>query len=142
MLEKIEEQTEAVWAILSDVHGQSPWTREQIEADIRRPETQYSYVHKQEETLGFLAVQYLDGELEVMNLAVRRAYQRQGLAASLLSLVLSRPEPVFLEVRASNQAAQALYEKFDFKKLAVRKDYYQCPKEDAILMKREANYGK
>ena len=44
---------------------------------------------------------------------------------------------IFLEVRESNKSASALYEKYDFKKYAVRKNYYKNPTENAVLMLRE-----
>ena len=45
--------------------------------------------------------------------------------------------PIFLEVRASNNAAQALYQKNGFNAIGHRKNYYHDPVEDAIIMKRE-----
>ena len=50
-----------------------------------------------------------------------------------------RSEPIFLEVRASNQVAQALYRKFGFESLGIRKNYYHEPQEDAVIMRRGGN---
>lgn len=41
---------------------------------------------------------------------------------------------IFLEVRASNQEARLFYEKFGFQVIGTRKNYYQHPQEDAIMM--------
>ncbi len=135
MTQTIEEQAQLVFAILEDVHGQFSWTPVQILADLRRMETHYFYIHKKEEVAGFLAIQKLYGEIEITNLAIKKQYQRQGLASKLLAVVLESSDPIFLEVRASNQAAQKLYEQSGFKHISVRKNYYHNPVEDAILMK-------
>ena len=72
------------------------------------------------------------------NIAVAPAYRRQGVADALLSVVtgfgrehLSR---LMLEVRASNAPAIALYEKYGFAAVGRRKNYYDAPREDAVLM--------
>ncbi|MGZ7144902.1 GNAT family N-acetyltransferase, partial [Streptococcus pyogenes] len=59
----------------------------------------------------------------------------------LMNTLSGRSEPVFLEVRESNKAARGLYEKFGFKKVGLRKKYYQNPVEDAVLMAREGQLG-
>lgn len=135
MIETIEEQVERIWEILADVHGQSPWTKQQIKTNLMRPESQYLYAYHEGEIVGFIALQFLSGEWEISNLAIKSFHQGKGLASDLLARVLKHEEPVFLEVRASNQPALALYKKFGFEEIAVRPDYYHCPKEDAILMK-------
>ena len=59
--------------------------------------------------LVFLALQNLVGELEVTNIAVLKAYQGRGYASQLMKHLEERSEPIFLEVRASNQVAQTLF---------------------------------
>ena len=96
-----------------------------------------SDVYDQEEVVGFLALQNLVGELEVTNIAILKAYQGRGYASQLMKHLEERSEPIFLEVRASNQVAQALYRKFGFESLGIRKNYYHEPQEDAVIMRRE-----
>ena len=69
--------------------------------------------------------------------AVLKAYQGRGYASQLMKHLEDRSEPIFLEVRTSNQAAQALYKKFGFESLGIRKNYYHEPQEDAVIMRRE-----
>ena len=123
--------------ILSDVYDKSPWTIEQVVADLALDTTEYFYVYNQEEVVGFLALQNLVGELEVTNIAILKAYQGRGYASQLMKHLEERSEPIFLEVRASNQVAQALYRKFGFESLGIRKNYYHEPQEDAVIMRRE-----
>ena len=130
-------KAEEILALLSDVYGVSPWNLEQIEADLKQVNTEYFYLYEAQALIGFLAIQDLAGELEITQLAVKKAYQGQGLANQLMEFLADRPERIFLEVRASNQVARALYEKHGFLPVGQRKNYYQNPVEDAILMARE-----
>ena len=129
--------SQEIYALLSDVYGLSPWNLEQIEADLKQANTEYFYLYDDQILIGFLALQDLVGELEITQLAVKKAYQGQGLANRLMVFLADRPEGIFLEVRASNQVAKALYEKHGFQPVGQRKNYYQNPVEDAILMARE-----
>ena len=130
-------KAEELLALLSDVYGLSPWNLEQIEVDLKQANTEYFYLYDDQDLIGFLALQDLAGELEITQLAVKKAYQGQGLANQLMGFLADRPEGIFLEVRVSNQVAKALYEKHGFQPVGQRKNYYQNPVEDAILMARE-----
>ena len=130
-------KAEEILALLSDVYGLSPWNLEQIEADLKQANTEYFYLYDDQTLIGFLALQDLAGELEITQLAVKKAYQGHGLANQLMGFLADRPERLFLEVRVSNKVARALYEKHGFQPVGQRKNYYQNPVEDAILMVRE-----
>ena len=130
-------KAEELLDLLSDVYGLSPWNLEQIEADLKQVNTEYFYLYEAQALIGFLAIQDLAGELEITQLAVKKAYQGQGLANQLMGFLADRPERLFLEVRVSNKVARALYEKHGFQPVGQRKNYYQNPVEDAILMVRE-----
>jgi ribosomal-protein-alanine N-acetyltransferase len=72
-------------------------------------------------------------EIEILNLAVATSFRRQGIAKALLSAV---PQAgIFLEVRASNLPARALYRSAGFTEIGIRKAYYQNPAEGAIVMR-------
>jgi ribosomal-protein-alanine N-acetyltransferase len=73
-------------------------------------------------------------EREIINLAVRGNFRRRGIAAALLRHEMQKPGILFLEVRASNIAAKALYKKVGFRELGYRFDYYENPRETAIVM--------
>lgn len=135
------EYSEQIFSILSDVYGVSPWKIEQIEADLNQGNVKYYDLKVGQELVGFLAIQDLAGELEITQIAVKKAYQGRGLANQLMASLSERPETIFLEVRDSNQVARALYEKHGFEQVGRRKGYYQNPCEDAILMVREGSLG-
>ena len=80
-----------------------------------------------------------------MNVAVSDALRRQGIAGKLLTEAMRRGREqgisdYTLEVRKSNKAAVSLYEGLGFRTEGVRKDYYEQPREDALIMwKRKEN---
>lgn len=88
---------------------------------------------------GFEGIWFLADEAHVVSIAVREACRRQGLGELLLlaaiELVMARgSREMTLEVRASNEAAQALYQKYGFRKVGVRRGYYSDNREDAVIM--------
>jgi ribosomal-protein-alanine N-acetyltransferase len=102
----------------------------------RSPVTQ---IVREELVVGFGGCWLMANEDHITELAVRGSYQRQGVAhlllVSLIELGLRyRTRLATLEVRASNIAAQKLYEKFGFEKVGLRKAYYNDNKEDALIM--------
>ena len=138
-MKKIEEKAEAVFAILSDVYGSSPWSEQQIAEDMQKDYVDYFFVQNEEDIIGFLSVQHLVGELEITNIAVLRRYQGQGIGSQLLSYLDKLGFPIFLEVRESNRLARSLYQKFGFEIIGRRNNYYHEPQEHAIVMKREGS---
>ncbi|WP_411575290.1 ribosomal protein S18-alanine N-acetyltransferase [Streptococcus sp. CSL10205-OR2] len=133
------EKVDVIHAILEDVYTKSPWSKRQIQADLEKENTDYFFVYHEKEAVGFLAIEYLYGELEITNIAVKSAFQNKGFGAALLQQLLNKPEAVFLEVRASNHKGQAFYQKNGFQVVGERKNYYHDPIEDAVIMKREEN---
>jgi ribosomal-protein-alanine N-acetyltransferase len=73
-------------------------------------------------------------EREILNLAVTPLFRRMGIAKALLRREIQRKAVFFLEVRESNQAAQALYRTAGFTEIGRRPEYYQEPREGAIVM--------
>jgi [ribosomal protein S18]-alanine N-acetyltransferase len=86
-------------------------------------------------------------EFEILNLAVGRACRRRGVATKLVTTALKDAQfagakKTFLEVRASNEVAIALYMRLGFRVCGRRRNYYRSPTEDAVLLvfdKRETN---
>lgn len=91
------------------------------------------------QVLGYAGMSVVAGEGYIDNVAVRQEYRRQGIAQALLDVFLRfgaahQLEFLTLEVRASNDPAKQLYMKHGFAQVGRRKDYYDDPKEDAIIM--------
>ncbi|MBQ8849693.1 MAG: ribosomal protein S18-alanine N-acetyltransferase [Clostridia bacterium] len=83
-------------------------------------------------------------EGSVTNIATHPDFRRRGLASAVLSAMLCEAEKrgienIFLEVRASNDAARDMYLKAGFCELGVRRGFYRHPTEDAIQMAYRKN---
>ena len=142
-IKRIQQQpdvAQAIYEVMTDVYPVSPWTLEQIQADLSQDQTWYALAYDGEEVIAFLAIQENLFEAEVLQIAVKKAYQGQGIASALFAQLPTDKE-IFLEVRKSNHRAQAFYKKEKMVVIAERKSYYHNPVEDAIIMKREIDEG-
>ena len=91
--------------------------------------------------LGYVWARFVLDEGDIGNIAVAPGFRRRGAGAALLKALLEEAErrqaaAVQLEVRESNLAARRLYEKNGFETVGKRKNYYEKPAEDAILMSK------
>ena len=97
--------------------------------------------------VGYAGLQAVLDEGYITNVAVRPECRKQGVASKLLQVFLDFAEGnhlafLSLEVRASNYDAIALYGSRGFRSVGRRKNYYEHPKEDAIIMTKEfASHG-
>lgn len=132
-----ENLAESILEVMQSVYEQSPWTLEQIASSMASQDEDYYLAYEGQELVGFLAVQTVLDEMEILQIAVRADFQRLGIASQLMAAVMDWEGDIFLEVRESNRAAQALYTRQHFTKIGKRKDYYRQPVEDAVMMKRE-----
>jgi ribosomal-protein-alanine N-acetyltransferase len=94
------------------------------------------------ELVGYFVLMVGAGESHLLNLSIAPVHQRSGHGRALLreaADIAARlgARSVFLEVRPSNHAAQSLYTKFGFRRIAVRRDYYpaHAGREDALVLK-------
>ena len=119
-----------------------PWSRQML-ADVLE-DLSASFVAAQAEdgtVLGYAGLNVVLDEGYINNIAVREAYRKQKVASALLDVFIRFAQAnelafLTLEVRASNAAAIGLYTKHGFEQVGRRKNYYDAPKEDAILMTR------
>ena len=89
--------------------------------------------------LGYVGMMFVLDEGYIANVAVAPPARRRGVGRALIASLLARADQmqlafVTLEVRPSNHAAIALYEGFGFEVVGRRKNYYDKPSEDALLM--------
>ena len=92
--------------------------------------------------VGYAGLQVILDEGYITNIAVRPECRRRGVAAKLLQVFLdfgqaNRLSFLTLEVRASNYDAIALYGSRGFRSMGRRKNYYEHPREDALIMTKE-----
>lgn len=93
------------------------------------------------EKVGYICAYTVCRESDILTVAVAPAARRSGAGRALLGALIEALAPesdaIFLEVRQSNTPARALYASMGFCEIGVRRGYYQNPKEDAVLCKRE-----
>lgn len=117
-----------------------PWSENQLGQSLRGEHQVWGLECDGRLCAYLISMRVLD-ELHVLNLAVDPCLQRRGLASELFGAVRDAAEGsgarhVFLEVRASNTAAQALYARLGFCESGRRRNYYPAVdgREDALLM--------
>ena len=133
-------------AILAQTEGEcfsTPWALDMIAQEITGAQSRvWCAKTPQKKIVGHIAITFATDTADITTVAVLPQYRRLGIAASLLEKVVSFCEAngtstLFLEVRESNAAAIALYEKYQFEKISVRRNYYKQPTEDAVIYRKE-----
>ena len=99
------------------------------------------FVFSGDTVIALLSAYTAVGEADITSVAVRPEFRRRGLAYRLMDefekLLPDDTESIFLEVRESNSAAIALYEKCGFQRLSIRKNFYSEPRENAAVMQKK-----
>ena len=124
----------------------SPWTAQQLKSQLKNEQHEFIAATAGERVLAYVGMMYILDEGYISNVAVAPEYRRCGIGDALIEHLMEisnnlKLSFVTLEVRASNAAAIALYSKHGFSTVGRRKNYYDFPKEDAILMTKFLNRG-
>ena len=134
-----EADLDEVMAIENAIYSH-PWTRGNFIDSLRAAYDCRTW-RLEGELLGYFILMAAAGEAHLLNLSGAARHQRSGHGRALLreAVALARRRgaaSLFLEVRPSNAAAQALYTRFGFRRVAVRKGYYPAHtgREDALVL--------
>lgn len=128
-----------VKALLDACFGSSAWSEQSILSELEKSDSYCTVAVKDGVIVGYLAFEQIADEGSIIEVAVRPDCRRQGIAKRLIESASDSSEglsEVFLEVRESNMPAVALYEGLGFERIALRRDYYDAPKENAIIMRK------
>lgn len=118
----------------------NPWSRKTFVGLIDRPGASiWVAVLPGGGVVGYAVLWCILDEGELANIAVREAWQGRGVGSRLLERVFAGARErdvrrLHLEVRASNQRALEFYLRRGFAQVGRRRDYYDCPREDALLL--------
>lgn len=131
VVSKIEEETFSM-----------PWSKEDFLEMIEADYAHYFVAVETKENclpIACCGVRIIAGEGQITNVVVAKAYRRKGIALRLMDRMIESArnegaEAFTLEVRVSNIAAIHLYERLGFKSEGIRRDFYEKPKENALIM--------
>ena len=124
----------------------TPWSRNMLAEELDNALSAFLVALNDDgQVVGYAGLQVILDEGYIANVAVRPDCRRQGIAGKLLQVFLdfaqaNRLAFLTLEVRASNYGAIALYGSRGFRSVGRRKNYYEHPKEDAIIMTKELHH--
>lgn len=123
-----------------------PWSPEFFDKVIQISESD-GYIKvicekENDEILGYAVIEVIPPESELMDIAVSESFRKQGIGRILLNAAIREAfrmggKKMYLEVRESNEPARSLYEKSGFCQIGIRKNYYNKPVENAVLMLSE-----
>ncbi len=148
----VDGDLDAVRHVEQMAYGTDAWTRRALKDELVNGFSEYvvaelrSSAAESSELAGFAGVWFMRDQLHLVTIAVDPKRRRLGIAARLLlrcfELAIEAEMPsVVLEVRASNDGAQALYERFGFKRIGRLRGYYKDDGEDAVVMESPAVDG-
>ena len=119
-----------------------PWSESTFRGLLRRSDSDLFVAELRGAVAGYSVFWAVTDQGELGNVAVAEEYRGRGIGRALVDAVLERAgersvHEIFLEVRRSNDGAQNLYRTLGFTQVGQRKNYYQEPAEDAIVMRLE-----
>jgi len=135
-----EGDLDAVRTIEQVAYGTDAWSRRTLEDELINGFSSYVVAEATDSrVLGFAGVWFMRDQLHLVTIAVDPASQRLGIAGRLMLSCLEQAREaempsLVLEVRESNSGAQALYERFGFRRLGRLRRYYKDNDEDALVM--------
>ena len=119
-----------------------PWSENAFEESLKQSYSLFFVAECEGVVAGYVGVYHIGDEYDITNVAVSSAYRRKGIGRRLLEEVelyatLHNVQAVTLEVRESNTPAIKLYEAMQYKNIGIRKNFYEKPTENAIIMVRQ-----
>lgn len=136
----IEGDLDAVRVIEEAAYGTDAWSRRTLEDELVNGFSSYVVAEAPSgRVAGFAGIWFMRDQVHLVTIAVDPPFQRLGIAARLLLNCFEQARKaempsLVLEVRESNTTAQALYERFGFKRLGRLRNYYKDDGEDALVM--------
>lgn len=124
---------------IENVNFSKPWTETGFFTFLIRDDTLFLVAAEDDEILGYCGIVMAQDEGDITNVSVVKKLQNKGIGQRLIRELLERTksrgvQKVFLEVRVSNQQAIHVYEKMGFEQISIRKNYYEAPVEDGLVM--------
>ena len=128
---------EQIYLIEKKVFNDEHWTLKMVESELKNFLGQTTWVIEESSViLGYCMMRIFCNEVNITNMAIKSARQKEGLGLLLLSHVLNQlpiKSSVFLEVKESNLSAINLYKRFGFQVINLRRNYYKDGRAALIM---------
>lgn len=116
-----------------------PWSEKSFYDALLKEDNIYVVAQEGEKIAGYAGVWGVFGEADITNVCVAPDFRRKGIAEEMLKFLIAegrkkKIDIFFLEVRESNHAAISLYEKLGFQRIGMRKNFYEKPVENGVVM--------
>ena len=116
-----------------------PWSRQGFADSLKQENTLYLVALEGTRVVGYCGLLQALDEADITNVAVDREYRGRGIGQAMLSNLMERGKyrgiiAYTLEVRKGNDSAISLYRKLGFLEEGIRKNFYEKPTEDAVIM--------
>lgn len=138
-IREMQEQDVRAAARIEAENFSKPWKEADFLGVVKDEKTLYFVAYIDEVLVGYIGMWTVLDEGEITNVSVKKEYQGQKIGRALLEKLeaFAREKGVisyFLEVRESNERARALYESCGFSVISVRKNFYEEPVENGVVM--------
>ncbi|MFA5105005.1 MAG: ribosomal protein S18-alanine N-acetyltransferase [Candidatus Margulisiibacteriota bacterium] len=120
----------------------SHWNRQTFFDELSAENGYYIVIKDNDRIMGYSGFRYVLDEAHITTLAVHHKFRKKGIGSKLIEQLIKDAKArglkkLFLEVRQSNMPAQKIYKRLGFKVLDRRREYYQHPVEDALVMQND-----
>ena len=137
-----ESHVASVAAIEKECFGRDAWSERSVAGELTNALALWLVAVEDGAVAGYVGSQTVCNETDMMNVAVTADFRRRGIGEKLVNALVEELKAMdshclTLEVRASNTPAQAMYEKLGFAEIGRRPRYYQNPKEDALILRKD-----
>jgi len=145
--EATEKDLSGIMAIEHECFINDAWSEDVMLSEVVASHTFYVVVIEEDQVVGYAGLSKLPGsnQADIQTIATKPSVRGKGFGRALMNTLTSKAKElgateIFLEVRADNTVAQKLYNVFGFKKIGVRKNYYQPDNVDAFVMQTAINH--
>ncbi len=119
-----------------------PWSEKSVASELHNPLSLWLIAEVDGVVAGYVGSQTVLDSADMMNLAVSPSFRRQGIGERLVNCLTEAlnekgVKTLLLEVRISNEPAKELYQKLGFEMVGKRPRYYEKPREDALILRKE-----
>lgn len=138
-IERMNEDHVAQVATLEKQIFSDAWSENSVRSELTNELSLWLVALDGDTVAGYIGSQTVLGEADMLNLAVKPEYRRQGLGRQLVNELIRQLDAhcLTLEVRVSNEPAKNLYESMGFRQVGLRKNYYEKPREDALILRKD-----